>query len=126
MKPPSFEPWLARVRMARVASAILGCIVVSTMSYDGGAGWDDALLRGLISAIVCYFVGWAGSLWICSELYQAHISKLKGKAEMRMMQRQMEIQDIYEQQVLAGLQQPDASQTTPLRPPASGTDQKAA
>lgn len=120
MKPPSFEPWLGRVRLARACVAACGFLLVVVMGYDGGLGLDDAVLRGLGAAVVCYFVGWASALWICSELYNAQIGRIRRTLQDRESARHQQLQTMYDQRMESmneamGLNSPVA--VSPMSPP---------
>lgn len=95
----SFDPWMSRVRMARTSAAALGFALVSLLGYEAGLPFDDAILRGLVAAIICFFVGWASALWICGELFGAEISRRKQALREHERQRQEQLQQIYEQRV---------------------------
>jgi hypothetical protein len=122
MKRPSFEPWMGRVRVARALLACLGFTLVAARAFAGGMALEDALLRGLGAAVVCFFVGWASALWICGELYEADISRVRKELRRREEDRMEQLQSMYEQraQVMNDLggDMPEMSGMTPMSAPA--------
>lgn len=96
MKPPTFEPWVGRVKIARTWIAVLGFVLVASLGYTSGHAWDESLARGLVAAVACYFIGWASALWICGELYHAQVSRLRTQLEEREAERERTIRETYE------------------------------
>lgn len=94
--PPSFDGWLSRVRAARAGCSGAGLLIVGIMSLTGGVDWVDAVLRGLVAALVCWFAGWALALWVCSELYLAEVRHARGLWERRENQRKRALRELYE------------------------------
>lgn len=116
-RPPSFEPWLARVKMARAALAVIGFVLVTALGYQGGIAPDDAALRGLAAAALCFLVGWAGSLWIASELYDMQIARLRRELQARELARELQVRELYEARMTAMGADAGATRTTPMQPP---------
>lgn len=119
MKPPSFEPWLARIRLVRAWLAVVGFVLVSMVSYTNGVPADEAILRGIVVALICYFVGWASALWVFSELYGLQIGKLRAVAEEHERRKREQLQELYNQRIEALQGGGDAidQPLSPLSPP---------
>jgi hypothetical protein len=94
-EPPSFEPWLSRVRLIRAWAATTGLVIVGSLSYLNGTELSDAIVRGMIVAIVAYFVAWGSALWICSELYFAQIGRIRKRLAEREAERVTQLQEMY-------------------------------
>jgi hypothetical protein len=94
-EPPSFEPWLGRVRLIRAWAAAVALVLVVAGSYTSGVELADAVMRGIIVAIVAYFIAWGSALWICSELYFHQIRKLKQRMAEHEAERVRQLQAIY-------------------------------
>lgn len=134
--PPSFEPWIGRIQMARAWSATLGMVIITLLTANAGTAWDGAILRGLAAAIVMYFVGWVSALFICGELYAVQVRQARAEASAREAERRARITEMYQQQLAQhraaaepddlltpqgtsaapAAPRADAMATTPLRP----------
>lgn len=101
MRPPSFEAWLGRVKVAKATFTVLGFVLVAAMGYSAGQPIDDALLRGLVAAVACYFVGWAAALWVCGELHANQIVRLRDEFQRHEIEKREQLQSLYEQRATA-------------------------
>jgi hypothetical protein len=97
--PPSFKPWLARVRMARAWAAVVGFVVVTGLSRGADYSWLASLWRGFAGATVLYFVAWASALWLFGELYHAQLHQVRRQRLDREAARQAQLQQMYEQRL---------------------------
>jgi hypothetical protein len=133
---PSFEPWLARVRAIRMAAAGAGMLVAASGSWAQGLTWVDAVLRGLAAALVLFFAGWGGGLWICSELYLAGNRRQREQWIAREKERQETLQRMYSERLAMLTGDPNAAASvqagvapvlnnvTPLTPQMQQTDMR--
>lgn len=121
MKPPTFDPWVGRIKIARTWIAVLGFVLVGTLGYTSGQAWDESIARALVAAVACYFIGWASALWICGELYNVQVSRLKSVLEAREAEREQKIRDMYEARFGDGAQdEPGGVAAMPSAPQPSG------
>jgi hypothetical protein len=121
-EPPSFEPWLARVRMARSFFAVTGFVLVTALTYMSGMPVDDAALRGIVVAVIGYFVAWGGSLWLFSELYFVQVNRIRTKLQEYEQMRADQLQQMYLRRLNVNgdaQNSNDTIDTTALRPPPS-------
>ena len=94
--PPSFEPWLSRVRMVRAWATVVGFVVVTGGSHSGGRGWDTAIIHGFFGATVLYFLAWASALFLFGELYNVQIQRSREAFHSRELARQVQLRDRYD------------------------------
>ena len=93
--PPSFERWLGRLSMLRTVASMVGFIAVGLLSYDGGFPWEEAIVRGIVAAIVLYFFAWAVGLFLFGELYDAEVKQARRELEERERERARRIEQYY-------------------------------
>ena len=94
MTMPSFQPWYARVRMVRLWFAIVAFIFVAAVSRMEGVQWDYALMRAVGGAVVAFFLGWASTLWLFSEIYQLQVKRAEDELRRREQERMDQLRDM--------------------------------
>jgi len=75
-------------------------MLVTTFSLaNSGTNWVDAVLQGMVAAIVSFFVSWSCALWICSELYSGEVRRARVAWADRERVRQQQIRELYRQRM---------------------------
>lgn len=96
---PSFEPWLVRIRTIRAATTSSVMLVATLGMAMAGNTWVDAVIGGMVAAIVAFFIAWASALWICSEMYAGEVKRARIAWADRERERQQQIRDLYRQRM---------------------------
>lgn len=107
LQPPSFQPWLSRVRVIRAFGTVAGFVLVMGVARMESMAWEEAVFRGFAASIICFFLTWAAALWVCSELYQAELADIRKDAAERERERQVRVEELARQRMQ--MQDPTAS-----------------